>query len=309
MPASSCLTPTRAAIDTGTNENPRPTPVRMNPGVRSTRYEPPTEIWLKYSSPSAVSAIPVASTVRTPILVTSACDAPAETMITARHQQVADAGLDRRVAQHLLHVEREQEEHRENRRAQHQRDRVGCRLSDRLRKMPSGISGALTRRSVTDESDQQHGRGDEQADRPRSRPRVVDRLHQAVHQQRQAAGGEHAPPSRSNDRVPPSTLLSRRYRGAASATAMPTGTLMKKIHDQLSTGSGCRRAALRRRRRSRRWRPRCPEPCSAPAPSSKVVTRIDSAAGETIAAPDALDRAGGDQRRLGSGEAADRRRG
>ena len=70
------------------------------------------------------------------------------------------------------------------------------------------------------------------------------------------------------------------------------------------TRSGCRRAARPRRRRRRRRRPRRRAPCCARSPRAKVVVTIDSAAGETIAAPRPCTRAGGDQPHLALREAA-----
>ena len=54
--------PARAAIETGTNEKPIPTPIRMKPGSRSPRYEPPTETCVKRTSPTVSIARPAAST-------------------------------------------------------------------------------------------------------------------------------------------------------------------------------------------------------------------------------------------------------
>ena len=73
--------PCSAAIVTGTNENPRPTPASTKPGARSTRYAPSTDTCVSQAVPSASRKKPDSSTVRTPMRVTSACDAAAETMI------------------------------------------------------------------------------------------------------------------------------------------------------------------------------------------------------------------------------------
>jgi hypothetical protein len=46
-PASLLVTPARAAIETGTKENPSPTPISRKPGRRSETYEPPTDTCVK----------------------------------------------------------------------------------------------------------------------------------------------------------------------------------------------------------------------------------------------------------------------
>ena len=92
-------------------------------------------------------------------------------------------------------------------------------------------------------------------------------------------------PSRSNERVAPSTLLSRRYTGAAAITARPTGTLMKKIHDQFSSWVRIPPSSTPAAPPEPAMAPQIPSALLRSGPSSNVVTRIASAAGETIAAP------------------------
>src|SRR3954470_8733401 len=91
-------------------------------------------------------------------------------------------------------------------------------------------------------------------------------------------------PSASNDFMDVSRLSCRR-RGARKNAATPTGTLTKKIQDQLSTSV---------RTPPSRTPAAAPKPPTAPQtpsatlrsrPSEKVVVRMDSAAGEMIAAP------------------------
>ena len=61
----------------------------------------------------------------TPTRVISACAAPARRDRRARGREERDAGLDRRVAEHLLHVQAEQEEAAEDRAADAEAHRVG----------------------------------------------------------------------------------------------------------------------------------------------------------------------------------------
>src|SRR6185312_251371 len=100
MPASFISTPTSAAIVTGTNEKPRPTPARMKPGARSVRYEPLTDTWLKYSNHADGEHGAHAD------LRDERLGRRGRHDDRARDEQVADAGAHGRVAEHLLHVER-----------------------------------------------------------------------------------------------------------------------------------------------------------------------------------------------------------
>ncbi len=70
-PASVGCTPASAAIEIGTNENPRPTATNRKPGSRPVTYEPPTDTCVKYASPDVSATMPIASTGFTPMRVTS----------------------------------------------------------------------------------------------------------------------------------------------------------------------------------------------------------------------------------------------
>ena len=78
-PASCCVTPASAAIETGTNEKPSPIPIAKKPGRRSTAYEPSGETCVNQRLPSAIITSPKSSAGLTPIFVTTACATPAET--------------------------------------------------------------------------------------------------------------------------------------------------------------------------------------------------------------------------------------
>src|SRR5256886_12876983 len=60
-PASLLVTPLSAAMDTGTNENPRPTPINRKPGKRSQKYEPLTGSWPANSVSTPPSRRPIAA--------------------------------------------------------------------------------------------------------------------------------------------------------------------------------------------------------------------------------------------------------
>src|SRR6266511_802923 len=101
--------------------------------------------------------------------------------------QVADAGLQGREAEHLLHVEREQEEHSEHHRPQAEADHVRGR-----RRPPAEEAERDERRAraVLDPEERGHedGRACERSDRLHGRPAVVRRLREAVDEEHEAAG-------------------------------------------------------------------------------------------------------------------------
>ena len=118
--------------------------------------------------------------------VTSACDEAGERDRGERRRQPGEPGLERRVAEHLLHVQRADEDEREE-----ARRRAGGRPRSRRRascsrKIRSGISGASTRVSIDQERDEQRRRRGEQRDRPRRAPADLRRLRDRVDEQRAA---------------------------------------------------------------------------------------------------------------------------
>jgi hypothetical protein len=92
-------------------------------------------------------------------------------------------------------------------------------------------------------------------------------------------------PAKSKVRCPSSARLSRRRKGLTATSAIPTGTLMKKIQDQASE--------LVRNPPSRtpaaaplpETAPQTPSAMLRSRPSAKVVVRIESAAGASSAPP------------------------
>ena len=108
------------------------------PGSRSPRYEPPTDTCVKYTRPAVSAVMPVTSTGFTPTRVTSWAATRRREDRRARDREVRDAGLHRRVAEHLLHVERQHQEHREHRRAHDE-------ARPRSPRSPSGCGGCRTR--------------------------------------------------------------------------------------------------------------------------------------------------------------------
>ena len=137
-----------------------------------------------------------------------------------------------RVVQDVLQVERQDEELRERDRAddRHRRVRGGERAE---RKIRSGRSGDGERSSISDERADQRGGGRRQPERRRSRP---SRRSSRASSRRRAASDRPSPrprPARSKWRCARSARLSRSSSGVSAIAARPTGTLMKKTHDQL----------------------------------------------------------------------------
>src|SRR3954470_10197100 len=91
-------------------------------------------------------------------------------------------------------------------------------------------------------------------------------------------------PSASNDFMDVSRLSCRR-RGARKNAATPTGTLTKKIHDQLNASVSTPPSRTPAAAPKPPTAPHTPSATLRSRPSEKVVVRIDSAAGEITAAP------------------------
>src|SRR6266511_4199805 len=107
-----------------------------------------------------------------------------------RDGQIREAGLHRRVAEHLLHVERQHQEHREHRRAHdeagHVRATHGPDLEDAESHQGLGVA-QLPR----DEADEQRERRSEEAERPAREPTILARLRDRVDEGGEASGHEH----------------------------------------------------------------------------------------------------------------------
>ena len=103
-----------------------------------------------------------------------------------RQGDVGDAGLERRVVQHLLHVQRQQEELREEGAAT--RSCVAFEVASvRRRKIRIGSSGACERSSIATKRGDQRGGHGQQSDRRRGAPAVLRRTGHRVDEQHQPA--------------------------------------------------------------------------------------------------------------------------
>ena len=131
-------------------------------------------------------------------------------------RQVGRACLDRRVAEHVLHVEREEEEHRSS-----PANATSCVVSAAARpltrKIDSGSSGLRLRCSLTTNAASSTSAPVSSADRARRAPALVRRLHEGEDQQQHPAGrrgwrrGSRSPQPRAmpltaiSQKIPPST--------------------------------------------------------------------------------------------------------
>src|SRR6476661_1616264 len=112
-PASDDCTPDTAAIVTGTNAAPMPPAVTMPAASTSLAKLPPAEMRENSSMPTACPNMPVMSSGLAPMRPTrrdGGGDGDRE-----RHRDERHTGLQRRVAEHLLQVERDEVPHGEHR--------------------------------------------------------------------------------------------------------------------------------------------------------------------------------------------------
>src|SRR5207244_7984159 len=94
-----------------------------------------------------------------------------------------------------------------------------------------------------------------------------------------------AAPAKSKWRCLRSARLSRNSQGLSPITKAPTGTLMKKIHDQLSPLVSAPPSSTPAAPPLPEAAPQIPSARLRSRPSRKVVVRIDRAAGDSNAAP------------------------
>ena len=175
---------------------------------------------------------PTASTGLKPIRVTSCEATPADEDDRDRQRQVGEAGLDRAVAQHLLHVEGDEEEHREQRCRRPAGRRRSLPVSVRLRKMLNGTSGACERRSITAKAPSSSDRSGEQPDRLSGAPAGALGVDDRVDEQREAGRDGH----RAGDVEGAGRRLGAALRdqaaGSARAATSATGTFTQRTHSQ-----------------------------------------------------------------------------
>ena len=250
----------------------------------SVRKPPPTETWLNQSRPAETKSIPVARIGLKPNRVTSWPPSPAATMIVTRQRQVGEAGVNRAVAEHLLHVQGDEIEHREQRGAEQERRRRSHR------------SGSAAGRS---------GRGpaapSSAARLPRRRrsgpPRRASRLTILVEPQPAVLASSSAyasterpavmvtAPAASKWRVADSERLSGIRPGVSASAIAATGTLTQRTHSQPRLSVRMPPSRTPAAPAEPATAPQAPRALLRSAPSLKRLVTIERAAGETIAAP------------------------
>ena len=175
----------------------------------------------QYSPPAAISA-PATITGRVPTREISCEEMPAAIPIAKRQREVGGAGLDRRVAEHVLHVQGEEEEQREEAGERDQLRRVRVRepvdAEDRQRRERVRCAPL-----VDHERGQQRDRAGELGDRAGGAPADVGRLDQRVDEQQHPAGGEQRAEQRRSSRA------GARARSAAISRKTPPSTSTQAI--------------------------------------------------------------------------------
>jgi hypothetical protein len=185
-PASCGFVPASAAIVIGTNANGMATPSTRKPGRRSTQYEPPTGTSVKSRRPIVSRLIP---TISVGLMPTNPVHGRGPEIRPhdggARDGDVAEAGLD-----HVLRVQREHQEHREQRRAQNQTSDVGRRQPPQAEdaKRPKRLALPPQR-----EGGKRRGRCGEDSDGRSRTPRPLPALRNGEDKQGQHRDDEVAP--------------------------------------------------------------------------------------------------------------------
>ena len=149
-PASRSATPASPAIEIGMNANAVPAPATKNGPARSA---PEPTVHGQPGSPTAIPARDQRHAGRhdrrgTDPRVTSHCVEPGERHRGQRRGQPRESGLQRRIAEHLLHVERPDEDERIEAGAEQEADRVRAGDVSAAGSIRSGSSGASTRVSM-----------------------------------------------------------------------------------------------------------------------------------------------------------------
>ena len=218
-PASSGRTPASAAIVIGMNENGMPIADREEARQQIGRIAAVDGDLRVPESAGARAGEPVTGTGFAPNLVDERLRRPGHDDGRAGGSEERDARLQHGEAQDLLHVERQQEEGPVHPPAS-RNPATFAAVTSRLRKIPSGISGAGSRHSQTTKKSSSEPGEDDQADRPEGRPAHVRRLRDRVDEQRQARVTLSAP-SRSYSWTASSARLSRTKTGVRMSTSDP----------------------------------------------------------------------------------------
>ena len=243
--------------------------------------------------PLAAMSAPAMITGLVPMRGSSGVAMPAEIMKPAVSGQVGEAGLDRRVAEDVLHVEAEEEEHRVEAGERDELGQVGGGepLDPEDRERDERVAGAC---SLPTKAARMTAGGRELADRARRAPADLGRLDQRVDQQQHPGGDEDgAGEVEAARRRAPRSRGDERERAEADEDGdrhvdvedpAPAGPLGEHAAEDDAGGAG----------EAGHGGPGA-ERVVAVARLVKVVVRIESAAGDIIAAPIPWASAGADE--------------
>src|SRR3954447_23430880 len=180
-PASWPETPLTAAIVIGTNAKPSPIAASSEAGRMSEMYVPSTETWEPENGPGGQQQ----PADQRPLEADAGHEHRGQ---AGRHddpegqRQVGEAGLQRAVAEHVLHVERHEEEHREQRHRHQQRDHVGARQRP-VPEDPERDERALRAALDQEEAREEQQRDRDERDRLGRAPAGVDGVDERVDEQ------------------------------------------------------------------------------------------------------------------------------
>ena len=190
-PCSRCSTPETAAIVEVTKPKPSPIAASSDGPRMSVRKPPPTDTWLNQSEAERRSnSMPDRQDRLEAEPGDELAAEPRRDDDRQRQRQVGEAGVDRAVAEHLLHVEGDEEEHREQRGAEQEPDDVRAGQGPQPED-PEGNQRRLRAQLDGDEGADQ-GRGErQQADDLGGAPARAAGVEQRVGEHREAGGDGH----------------------------------------------------------------------------------------------------------------------
>ena len=226
-PRRGCSTPDTAVSVIGTKTSARPTAITIMAGQQQREVARRRRSSVEsHSSATPVSAAhPVAISGRAPTFVIRRLAIWATTTIDDADRQEREPGLERAVAEDLLHELRQEEEHAEQRRGGREHHDVAARRF-RSENSRSGISGCGVRDSITRKATSRTTAAHERQHRHGVAPAVDRGVDESVHQARHAErGGDRA------GQVQPA-LVRARSRAGRTARRGPARIPIGHVHEQ-----------------------------------------------------------------------------
>ena len=234
--------------------------------------------------PPAVTASAPASGTRTPAwLMTWRAEVDADGEGRG-HGQERQAALERAGAEHVLHVERAEQERAEQHGRDgehHQRPAADAAIGEALHREQRLRRAQLER----GERGQAHERRGTEAERLRRRPARAVGLRGGEHECAEARGREQR--AAEVEAAPPGAQRVGRARScsAPAASTSPTGRLMRKIRRQSTSSVSVPPSSTPNAAPAPPTAPQAPSALARSPPCVNAAMMIESAAGESIAAP------------------------